>query len=146
MSMSQTRLALMGIFVTGMVVQIVAFFLVRTKMWPDEFLSLLLKLLGLYSVQLAVVIGGIFAQRGAKLANPPAALAWSALALAALWNLLLVARSISFSVAPADSVSDLIKYLDTIASGGSFLVAGVVTFFFGKGTDSEPSRQQGQRT
>jgi hypothetical protein len=146
MSMNQTRFGLMGIFVAGLVLQIGAFLVVRNKMWPEDFLSLLLKILGIYSVQLAVVLAGIFAQRGARLADPPAALAWSALALAALWNLLLVWRSISFSVAAQDSVGDLIKYLDTIATGGSFLVAGVVTFFFGKGTESEASSRQRQRT
>lgn len=139
MSMNQARFGLMGIFVAGLILQIGAFFVVRNKMWPEDFLSLLLKLLGVYSVQLGVVLGGIFAQRGARLADPPAGLAWSALALAALWNLLLVGRSISFSIAAEDSVGDLIKYLDTIASGGSFLVAGVVTFFFGKGTENNTS-------
>ena len=141
MSMNQARFGLMGIFLAGLVLQIGAYFVVRNQLWSDDFHSLLLKLLGVYSVQLGVVLGGIFAQGGARLEDPPTALAWSALALAALWNLLLVWRSISFSVAAQDSVGDMLKYLDTIASGGSFLVAGVVTFFFGRGTVSDTSNR-----
>jgi hypothetical protein len=59
-----------------------------------------------------------------------------------MWNLLLAWRSISFSIAAQDSVSDLIKYLDSIASSSSFLVAGVLTFFFAKGTDVTNSTQR----
>jgi hypothetical protein len=139
MSMNQARFGLMGIFLACLVLQIGAYFLVRGKMWPEEFLSLLLKLLGIYSVQLGVVLGGIFAQPKAPLAKPPSGLAWTALGLAALWNLLLVWRSISFSLAPSDNVADLTKYLDTISAGSSFLVAGVVAFFFGKGTEADTS-------
>ena len=135
MSMNQARFGLMGIFLLSLMLQLVAFFLARNRMWPEEFVPLVLKLLGIYSVQLGVVLGGIFAQPRAPLAVPPSGLTWTAFVLVAMWNLLLAWRSISFSAAAQDSVSDLIKYLDSIASGSSFLVAGVLAFFFAKGTD-----------
>lgn len=140
--MNQTRFGLMAIFLGSLVLQLGAFLIIRGKMWPEDLLALVLKLFGIYSVQLGVVLGGIFAQPRATQANPPAGLAWTALVLTALWNLLLVWRSISFSVAPQDSVGDLIKYLDTIASGSSFLVAGVIAFFFGKGTEASSPQVQ----
>jgi hypothetical protein len=139
MTMNQARFALLGVFVGCLVVQLGAFFMTRSKMWPEDFLSLTLKLLAIYSVQLGVVIGGIFAQPRTPMADPPAGLTWTALALAALWNFLLVWRSVSFSIAPQDSVGDLIKYIDTIGAGSSFLVSGVVTFFFGRGTEASGS-------
>lgn len=135
MSMNQARFGLMGIFLASLVLQLVAIFLTRNRMWPEELLSLVLKLLGIYSVQLGVVLGGIFSQPRGPLAEPPSGLTWTAFTLVTMWNLLLAWRSISFSIAAQDSVSDLIKYLDSIASSSSFLVAGVLTFFFAKGTD-----------
>jgi hypothetical protein len=135
MSMNQARFGLMGIFLVSLTLQLVAVFLTRNRMWPDEFLPLVLKLMGIYSVQLGVVLGGIFSQPRAPLAEPPSGLTWIAFILVTLWNLLLAWRSISFSIAAQDSVSDLIKYLDSIASSSSFLVAGVLTFFFAKGTE-----------
>ena len=129
----------MSIFLASLILQLGAFLAIRSKMWPEDLLNLVLKLLGIYSVQLSVVLAGIFAQPRAGLADPPAGLAWTALLLTTLWNLLLVWRSVSFSVAAQDSVGDLIKYIDTVASASSFLVAGVIAFFFGKGTESSSS-------
>jgi hypothetical protein len=142
MSMNQARFGLMGIFLVSLVLQLVAIFLTRNRMWPEELLSLVLKLLGIYSVQLGVVLGGIFSQPRGPLAEPPSGLTWTAFALVTMWNLLLAWRSISFGIAAQDSVSDLIKYLDSIASSSSFLVAGVLTFFFAKGTDVPNSTQR----
>jgi protein-S-isoprenylcysteine O-methyltransferase Ste14 len=139
MTMNQARFGLMSIFLASLILQLGAFLAIRSKMWPEDLLNLVLKLLGIYSVQLSVVLAGIFAQPRAGLADPPAGLAWTALLLTTLWNLLLVWRSVSFSVAAQDSVGDLIKYIDTVASASSFLVAGVIAFFFGKGTESSSS-------
>jgi hypothetical protein len=139
MSMNHARFGLMGVFLISLMVQLGAFFLARGRMWPEEFQGLILKVLAIYSVQLGVVLGGIFAQPRTALADPPRGLAWSALLLAGLWNLLLVARSISFSFATEDSATDLMKYIDAIGSGGAFLVAGVLAFFFGKGTGAARS-------
>jgi len=127
----------MSIFLLSLLVQLGSFFLVRTRMWPDEFQDLLLKLLAIYSVQLGVVLGGIFAQPKSPLADPAPWLVWTALLLVLIWNLLLVWRSLAFTLAGAetDSVADLIKYLDGVSSAGSFLVAGGLAFFFGKGTE-----------
>ena len=80
-------------------------------------------------------MGGIFAQPKPPLASPPQGLAWTALVLAALWNVLLIARTVSFSLAGEDSATDLVKYIDAVGSGGAFLIAGVLTFFFGKSTE-----------
>jgi len=114
------------------VLQLGAFSLVRDRMWPEDLLALVLKLLGIYSVPLGIILGGIFAQPKGPLHDPPAGVAWAALLLAAIWNLPLVWRSISFGLAQQDSVGDLIKYLDSVASASSFLVAGVLAFFFAK--------------
>jgi hypothetical protein len=133
-SMNQARFGLLGIFIFSLAVHLAAFAAVSGKMWPDEFDALVLKVLSIYSVHLTVILGAIFAQPKGPLEDPPAPLAWTAIGLALLWNLLLLWRSVYFSLATQDSVTDLIKYLDQIGSSSSFLVAGATVFFFGKGT------------
>jgi hypothetical protein len=135
MSMNQARFGLMGAFVASLIFQLAAFFVAREKIWPEEFQGLVLKVLALYSVQLGVILGGIFAQPKPPLASPPQGLAWTALVLAGLWNVLLIARTVSFGFADEDSATDLMKYIDAVGSGGAFLIAGVLTFFFGKSTE-----------
>lgn len=141
MSMNQARFGLMGIFVGSLLVQLVALFVIRSQMWQEDFQTLIVKLLGIYSVQLAVVLGGVFAQPKAPLADPPLGLSLTAMLLAVLWNLLLVLRFLAFCFAAQDSVGALIKYLDSVAAASSFLVAGVMAFFFGKGTEAAGSTQ-----
>jgi hypothetical protein len=95
-----------------------------------------LKIVAVYSVHLTVILGGIFAQPKGPLEDPPAPLAWTAITLAVLWNVLLAWRSLAFSMASQDSAPELIKYLDGVGSSTSFLVTGALAFFFTKGTDS----------
>lgn len=134
--MNQARYGLMGVFCAGLMLQLGALFHVRNAMWPEEFQTVLLRILGIYSAQLGIVLGAIFARPKAPSSNPPAGLAWTALALALFWNLLLAWRTIAFSVSEQDSTTDLIEYFDSIAAGSSFLVAGALAFFFGKSTDT----------
>ena len=126
------RYGLLATFLLGLVVQLGALIHVRNAMFPEEFQSVLIRLLSIYSAQLGVILGGIFAQSGRSAENPPAGVAATALALALLWNVLLAWRTIDFSIAGQDSPSDLMKYLDSIAASSSFLVAGALAFFFGK--------------
>lgn len=130
MTMNQARFGLLTIFILCLTVQLVAFFAVARKMWPEDLQSLVVKILAIYSVHLTVILGGIFAQPKGPLEDPPATLAWTAISLALLWNVLLMWRSVSFSLATQDSTADLTKYLDSIASASSFLVTGALAFFF----------------
>jgi len=137
-TMNRARFSLLSIFVVFLSVQLVAFSAVSQKVWPEEYQTLMLKVLAIYSVHLTVILGAIFAQARTHLKNPPAELAWIAILLALLWNLALTWRSISFSLASQDSVRDLIKYLDSMSSASSFLVTGALAFFFTKG--SQPAK------
>jgi hypothetical protein len=117
--------------------------MVKDKMWPEEFRSLVIKLLAIYSVQLGVILGGIFAQPKASRAGASTkVVGWVALVLALLWNGLLILRATSFGLAEEDSTEELIKYLDGISAAGSFLVSGAITFFFGKTATSTPTRSK----
>jgi hypothetical protein len=134
MTMNRVRFGILGIFVVFMLVQIAAFSAVSDRIWPEELESLIAKLLAIYAVHIGVILGGIFSQPRRHLEPPASALAWTAILLAIAWNMLLTWRSVSFSRASQDSVAGLLKYLDTVASASSFLVAAVLTAFFTKGT------------
>jgi hypothetical protein len=132
MTLNRVRYGLVFVFLAGMAVQIACFISSRGRMWPEDFNLLVLKILAIYSVQLGVVLGGIFSQVNVQTAGPAPSLAWTALLLAGFWNVLLIWRVMSFSFAQQDSVNDLTKYLDGVGAGSAFLVAGVNSYFFGK--------------
>ena len=137
MKPDRTRLALLGVFALCLAVQLIAFIAVADRMWPEDLQSLVLKLLGIYSVHFGVILGGIFAQPKRVGRSPSAPIAWAAIILAVLWNVLLVWRSASFSMAKVDSATEVVKYLDSTASASSFLVAGALAFYFAKSAETK---------
>jgi WD40 repeat protein len=130
MMMRRAQYALLGIFTGSLAVNATAFLSVSRSMWPEDLQQLLLTLLAVYSVPLAVILGGLFGRRRQPLRAPPPGLAWTAILLAMGWNSLLLWRSISFSVASQDSPAHVIAYMNSISAAASFLVAGMLTFFF----------------
>lgn len=131
MTPTRARSLLLCIFILCLVLQCGVLVLNQSAMWPEDLLKSLLTLLKLYSVPLAVIFGGIFARPGGA-TGPSAGVSWAAVLVASCWNLLLVWRTIAFGLASQDSVSDLTKYLEDVSSAASFLVAGMLAFFFGK--------------
>jgi hypothetical protein len=134
MTMNRARYGLLAIFGVGLVIQVVAFFSVSQRMWPEDLQALIIKLLGLYSVPFGVILGGMFAQPKERLKEVPGGIGVAALLVAILWNSLLVWRTLSFRFATQDSATAVIQYMEAVSGAGAFLVAGMLAFFFGKGT------------
>lgn len=144
MTYPKARTALVVLFVCALVVQVSAVVLTYSKglITDNDLVNVLLKLLAIYGVHLTVIIGGIVAQAQDNKVKPrpqgvPSTAFWVALTLASLWNLLLVWRSVKFGLAAYDENSEdnvelLTNFIEKIAAGGSFLVAGFLTFFFAK--------------
>lgn len=140
MTMTRARIVLIAMFVGSLAIQILAVIVTYSKgtIAYDDLTNLLVKLLVIYSVHLGVIFGAIFAQAGREKDKAPPSTAFSvAVILAAMWNLLLVWRSVSFGMAAydpdsEDNVDQLSSYLQTISSAGSFLVTGALAFFFTK--------------
>jgi hypothetical protein len=132
MSSNRARMTLTGIFIVGLLVQIIAVVVTRLndEIRDSELVTLLGKLLTIYSIHLAVIIGAVFGQRKlpARAKNPPSFLL--ATTLATVWNLLLVWRTLAFTFADRDSVTAVTAYLDTISGASSFLVVGVLAYYF----------------
>jgi hypothetical protein len=130
MKLSGVRLSLLSIFLGGLVAQMAALISLRDSIWPDELQAGLVKLLSIYSVPLSIILGALFGQWRTQKRSTQNTLAWTAILLSLLWNILLGCRSILFALASQDSISDLIRYLDAIGSASSFLVAGMLALFF----------------
>jgi hypothetical protein len=142
MTLNLVRFALFAVFMIFMTIQMGSVIAVSHKMWPEDLNALLLKLLGVYSVHLSVILAGIFAQARHKRLRLSPNTAWSALTVAVLWNLLLAWRTVTFSLAAEDSASEVVTYLDRLATASSFLVAGMLAFFFMKAADSASAPPQ----
>lgn len=144
MTYSRARIALIILFIGALVVQVSAVLLTYSKglITDDDLVNVLLKMLAIYGVHLTVIIAGIIAQVQDERVKPrpqrvPPTAFWVALTLALLWNLLLVWRSVKFGLAAYDENSEdnielFTNFIEKIAAGGSFLVAGFLTFFFAK--------------
>jgi hypothetical protein len=140
MTYNRARGVLIAIFVIGLVAQVAAIALTYRAgaIASGDLLDLIKKLLAVYSVHLAVIFAGIFAQKQrARSARVSGTTFWLAAALALLWNLLLAWRTGVFAAAAydpegEDSVAQLSSYIEGVASASSFLVAGALAFFFTK--------------
>jgi len=144
MNVVRARILLVGIFLSGLVLQCICILTVYSKaaITSNDVTALLVKVLEIYSVPLAVILGGIFARP----ANPTAtgasegvssAAFWVAVGLALVWNALLLWRGAAFSVAAfspsiEDNVNLFASYLEAISRASLFLVAGALAYFFSK--------------
>jgi len=135
---SVASLALLGVFLafmaTGIIVIAVTY--LRGAIYLSHLQELILAMLAVYSVPLGTILGGIFGQRSDLDRPTPNFAFWAALAVAAIWNLLLFARVLIFCVASDDSVADLKSYIGVVAAASSFLVTGALAYFF---TKKEPN-------
>jgi hypothetical protein len=134
MTLERLQSILLGLFLVFLVAccAAVIYTYSRGEIEPASLRQLLLKLLAVYSVHLSVVIGGMFAVRAAAASATAPRFAWSAIALALAWNLLITARVGLFAFQNLDTVDSLVEYMDTVAASSAFLVLGVITFVFVK--------------
>ena len=144
MTIERARGAISTVFLLGFSVQAAGVFYtwLQRAIYPDDLTGFLLKLLGIYSVHLTVIIAGIFAQYQREIPpfNDLSVSFWVAFAVSSIWNLLLIVRTMGFVLGSHDSINDVVSYLTTISSAGSFLVAGALTFFFSQRSPGRLSR------
>jgi hypothetical protein len=119
-----------GFLIIHMICIIVPYF--RGEMYSQEFIAIISKLLAIFGVHFAIIIGGIFGLQDEAYKKVSKNLAQVSLLLIILWNILLVWRSISFIISQDDPVKDLSSYLETVSAASSFLIAGVLTYLFTK--------------
>jgi hypothetical protein len=128
------RNALWIVFVGSLLfeVALAAYARLVDKIYIDDVKSIVLALLAVYSVPLGIMSAGMFA-RGEDRARSSGGPAGAALVLSVAWNLLLLGRILAFALARTDDVDALRDWITTISAGGSFLVAGMLTYYFSSG-------------
>lgn len=144
MSSAHARAWLVWTFIIGLSVQclaVIVAYLSRAIATPD-LVDLLKRLLSIYSIHFAVILGSIFGKSSPAPATGDsggeANLAFRvAITLSVLWNLMLIWRTLlfgfdAFDTHSTDRTDFLASYLDAVASASSFLVAGALAFFFRK--------------
>ena len=124
---------LAALFLTCLSIQTAMFFglVARHALKWEEAWPLLKGLLVVYSVPLAVILGGVFANTHTPQSRPRASTVWLALAVSALWNALLVVPALIYFVSSDSSPSSIELALKNSASA-NFLVAGALAYFFGE--------------
>jgi hypothetical protein len=125
-------------FFAALVIHLFVILLVFQKaaIYPEDVSSLMPKILAIYSVHFAVILGGIFGRKQSRAKKNIDAVFWIALSLVIVWNLLLVWRSVTFGLAGfgigQDATDSYISYLTTVSSSSTFLIVGGLAYFFSK--------------
>jgi hypothetical protein len=132
MNLNLSRGALLVVFLVFLMAQIVIIYSVgvANRVFVDEEMALITQVLSIYSVQLAVILGGMFAMKKTALPQATPFLVWSAIGLSLMWNSLLLGGTLLFAVSDAWKIHDIRSYLETVSRSSSFLVAGALALFF----------------
>lgn len=134
MSLTRARIILVSVFLIFFVIQIssIIFVFCKGEIYAHEMLKILLRLLVIYSVHFAIIVGGIFGQHASGELQAPRYAFWIALFLSVIWNGLLCWRPIFFCWSINDTSANLLDYMNNVGSYSSFLIAGALSFFFAK--------------
>src|SRR2546423_11061369 len=113
MSLTRARSLILSTFIAGLALQLLTVTLtyVKGEISSKDVGTLTVKLLGIYSVQMAIILGSIFGQHksSARIAHR-----WPfqvALILSILWNLLLLWRTTVLYFATANHPAGLVSHL-----------------------------------
>jgi hypothetical protein len=128
-----------AVFLVGLLCNSAAILLAwaRGAIYADNVRSMLETLLAVYSAPLAIVIAGFFGQDRAD-EKPFFSTFWAAIAVTCMWNLFLLWAGTellisAFASSPRESaIDDFSSYVTTISASATFLVSGVLTYFFVK--------------
>lgn len=128
---ARTRLTYIFIFFFAFNNLLIVIPFVKNSYGSESLINIMTRILVVYSVHVAVIVGGVFGQKDSRRDLTSKNSFWIALIMALLWNVLLSFRLIVFTFIETDTTDeDLIKYIDTIAPASSFLVSGALTYFF----------------
>jgi len=132
MTSKKNQILLLTIFLVALVIQLAAIYIIRSAMWSNDFQAVLLKIIGIYSIPISAACGGVLALFRPKYDSKAQGFSYVCLALVSIWNCIFIARTLSFCLAKGDSPSELMGFYDAVSAQSSFLIAGVLTFYFGK--------------
>lgn len=134
MTVRNAQLLLLALFLGSLLIHLAGFgyTVVAEMIYLDDLQKLATRILAIYSVPLGVIVGGIFGGSGRRIGRAPSPTLWAAIALCAMWNLLLLSRTLIFTVAAQDSIASLVAYVDAVAAAGTFLISAALAYYFAK--------------
>jgi hypothetical protein len=137
MTFKKTRLHLLLIFFIALFIQLTCFYIcfLREVIFPDDLTLLVTETLNLYSVHLAIILSTLFLDMS-KNSIVDKNLYIVCISIVVFWNLLLFVRVLIFLTSKHDDPVDLLRYLNNVSASSSFLVAGILAFFFSKNAQS----------
>jgi len=139
MTFRSAQLRIAATFLAGLLCNSAAVLITyaRGSIFADNLRTMLETLLAAYSAPLAIVIAGFFGQETSD-QKPVASTFWLAIIVSVSWNVFLLWGGIgllasSFGSQPEESaIDDFSSYVSAISSSATFLVSGVLTYFFVK--------------
>lgn len=137
---SALQAVLAGLFVTVLVLQLLTVFVAYGKgaIYADDVPSLIGAVLGAYGAPMGIILGAYFGARHDVAREVDRRTVAVAVALASIWNLLLLVRSLMFALSAEDDLSEYSAYLAEVSSASMFLVAGALTYVFVKRSEPSP--------
>lgn len=124
----------MLIFLIFLALSILSYFITLMKgmIYSDNFTDLVVSILTVYSVPLAIILSTLFIDTSKFPPSVDKPLLYVCIGVVILWNLLLYGRIVYFLFSSDDNTTLLMNYLKTVAATSSFLVAGILSYFFSK--------------
>lgn len=120
---------LLGMLILAIVALSLGYY--RQQYHADEYQSLVSLVLSQFAPPLSTVLGSYFALKRAKKEIPLASsYFYVAFAATLLWCLLVSGRTAAFALWPTETVQVLSTWLNQIPSLASYLVTGVIAYFF----------------
>jgi hypothetical protein len=135
------QLWLLSIFLFFFALQTVllVFCQVSNGIGAEKLKDLIVQLVTIYSIPLSVIIAGIFAKRRrtAKLDG----IFYASVVLAILWNGLFAWRTCELTLAAIgvgeDKAKDFSDYMESVSKVTTFLISGLLTYYFAKAPEGE---------
>lgn len=133
MTITKARSVLLSIFVISflLITLLIIIPFIKGEYGSESLLTLVKKILVVYSVHFGVIAGGIFGKENPKRTLTSGLSFRLAFVMALIWNILLVWRCVAFTFIETDTTDEeIVNYIDTIAPASSFLISGALVFFF----------------
>jgi hypothetical protein len=130
------QLWLLSIFLFFFTLQTVLLVLcqVSNGIGAEKLKDLIVQLVTIYSTPLSVIIAGIFAKR--RRTAKANGIFYASVALAILWNSLLAWRTCELTLAAIglgeDRLKDFSDYMESVSKVSTFLISGLLTYYFAK--------------
>ena len=138
---AQNRILLVFVLSLLAVLALVSISYAQRAIYSSDLRDVVVRFLAIYSIPLGVIIPGMFGRASSGKRLAPRRAFWTALALALIWNLLIIGRTVFFTFATEDQVSSLLDFINTVATASSFLTVGALSYFFA--TDQGEKRASG---